>query len=124
MYDYESGQFFVATDLQQPTSTANIVRLYDNEDSDIPLAFSTLVLRTASGGGGTLLVEDTDYTIETLDDYYTAKEGINIYRGFQIINVAYQGITLYASGNILGGYSSKNYIDTKVSSDTIWVEEE
>jgi len=126
MYDYMQGEVFTATDLKQPITGTGIVRLYDNEDAKISLAFSSLVLRTAPAEAGTLLVEDVDYTLEIPDDYYSIKESLTINRGFQITNASYQGVSLYASGNILGSFTTKSYVDTKavkiipveISSDT------
>lgn len=66
-----------------------------------------LVIRTASGGGGTLLVEDTDYTLVDENAYLTQKAveyaGVTktVYKKIQIINATYQSGDLYFSGKYI-----------------------
>jgi len=71
-----------------------------------------LVIRTASGGGGTLLVEGTDYTLsvesEDLSDRVTAAVGAgrNVYHNIAIINAPYQSGDLYFSGKYIADSNS------------------
>ena len=124
MYDYVKGEFYSATDLQQPITGSDIVKLYDNESGDVSLAFSSLVIYTGAGHTGTLLVLDTDFTLQLQDSYYTTEESINIYKGFQVINASYQGVTLYADANVLGGFVGKTYIDTQINDTVTYVDTE
>lgn len=63
-----------------------------------------LVIRTAAAGGGTLLVEGTDYTLDTesldLSERVSAAvgSGRNVFREVAIINATYQTGNLYLSG--------------------------
>jgi len=63
-----------------------------------------LVIRTAAGGRGTLLVEGTDYVLSQEDTYLSglataaAGAGRNVYGFIAVINVAYQAGALYFSG--------------------------
>lgn len=66
-----------------------------------------LVIRTASGGGGVLLVENTDYQLTTQNDYLTEKAieyagtTKTVYKKIQIINATYQSGNLYFSGKYI-----------------------
>ena len=122
MYDYVSGEFYSATDLQQPITGSGIVKVYDNEDADVSLAFSSITIYTGAGQTGTQLVLDTDFTLQIQDPFYTSAESINIYKGIQITNISYQGVTLYINGNILGGFISKNYIDVEINNTRSYVD--
>ncbi len=64
-----------------------------------------IVVRTAAGGGGTLLIEDTDYTIENEDFDLTASCGYHVYTGIKIINVTYQTGDLYLTYKVVGSYT-------------------
>ncbi len=59
---------------------------------------TTIAIRDAAGGGGNLLVEDTDYTISNEDTYLTTETGYSVYSTIQITNAAYQAGVLYFSG--------------------------
>lgn len=84
-----------------------------------------LVIRTAPSGGGTLLVEDTDYTLGSEDTYLSAQvtaavgSGRNVFLTVTIINASYQTGNLYFSGKYVAdaveagdvdriGYSAKS----------------
>lgn len=66
-----------------------------------------LVIRTAASGGGTLLVEDTDYTLGIEDTSLSARvtaavgSGRNVFKTITIINAAYQTGNLYFSGKYI-----------------------
>jgi hypothetical protein len=70
---------------------------------------NALVIRTAAGGGGTLLVETTDYTISNQDNYLSIEAGVNCYNTIQITNAAYQTGNLYFSGKYVA--DSNDYQD-------------
>ena len=75
-----------------------------------------LVIRTASGGGGTLLVETTDYTL-TIDVAKTAAavaagQSYTVYSGITITNVTYQTGTLYFTYKTPGSYTSADWANT------------
>jgi len=69
-----------------------------------------LVIRTASGGGGTLLVENTHYTLDDENTEYStlatnaAGSTKNIYKTIQITDAAYQSGALYFSGKYFTDY--------------------
>jgi hypothetical protein len=67
----------------------------------------TLIIRTGAGGGGTLLVQDIDYTIGGIDTFLSAAEQTDkdTYSTIQIINVTYQSGALYFSGKYVGDYN-------------------
>lgn len=66
-----------------------------------------LVVRTAAGGGGTLLAEDTDFILAGEDIYLSTQvttvvgSGRNVVLTVQIINAAYQACDLYFSGKYI-----------------------
>jgi len=70
-----------------------------------------LVIRTASGGGGTLLIENTDYTLsEENTTYSTLAENAagttkNVYKKITITNATYQSGDLYFSGKYFTDYA-------------------
>ena len=69
-----------------------------------------LVIRTASGGGGTLLVLNTHYTLSEENTSYStlatnaAGSTKTIYKKIQIIDAAYQSGDLYFSGKYFTDY--------------------
>lgn len=88
----------------------------------------TLVIRTAAGGGGTLLVQDIDYTIGGIDDFLSAAEQTDkdTYSTIQIINVTYQSGALYFSGKYVGDYNDSSdinqitpYLQTPTTTSTL-----
>jgi len=72
---------------------------------DIKRGFYDLTIRTASGGAGTLLVADTDYTLPSNDSDYSAIAGFTIYNGVKVINAAYQACDLYVTYKCIGSYT-------------------
>ena len=60
-----------------------------------------LVIRTASGGGGTLLVEGTDYQLSVQDTDLTTRSGKTVYGKVQIITPGYQTGDLFFSGKYI-----------------------
>lgn len=72
---------------------------------------STLVIRTASGGGGTLLVETTDYDLVNEDTALTADAGFEVYTGYQVTNAAFQAVDLYFSYDVIGTYTDADIIN-------------
>ncbi len=60
-----------------------------------------LAIRTASGGGGTLLVEGIDYQLSVEDADLGSRSGKTVYRKVQIITVGYQTGALYFSGKYI-----------------------
>jgi microcystin-dependent protein len=63
-----------------------------------------LVIRTAAGGGGTLLSLTTDYTVSDEDTVLSAEAGVSVYRKVAIVNGTYQNVALYASYKTCGDY--------------------
>lgn len=97
-----------------------------------------LVIRTAAGGGGTLLVEGTDYTLsvesEDLSDRVTAAvgSGRNVYHNIAIINATYQSGSLYFSGKYIADSNSaedmnwlrRRFESVEVSADDYTIDDE
>lgn len=67
-------------------------------------AFTGLVLSTLSGGGGTVLVLNTDYTLEEDERLTTFNSGTPVYRSITVLNATYQTGTLYANYTVHGSY--------------------
>ena len=65
---------------------------------------NTLVITTATGGGGTTLVPGVDYTFSDLNEFATAKAGVDVYQTVNIINATYQGVNLYIQAGTLNQY--------------------
>lgn len=78
-----------------------------------------LIIRTSSGGGGTLLVEDTDYTISNQDTYLSTEAAVNVYSTVQITNAAYQTGNLYFSGKyVADSVNAEDNVETIVDVST------
>lgn len=76
---------------------------------DVKRAFkgsTDVVIRTASGGGGDLLIEGVDYNIVNEDFEYTELCGYHVYTGIQILTVGYQSVDLYISYKCVGSYTT------------------
>jgi len=65
--------------------------------------FQSLTISTGAGGGGTVLVKDTDYTLAT-DTRLTTLAGATVYRSVTITNATYQTGTLYFNYTANGSY--------------------
>lgn len=76
--------------------------------------FSSLTVSTASGGGGIVLVKDTDYTLEE-DTRLTGYASFTIYRSITITNVTYQSGTLYTSYTAAGSYVDGDDIEERIN---------
>lgn len=70
------------------------------------------VIRTASGGGGTLLVEGTDYNLINSDSALTTEAGYTVYTGWQVINATYQSGDLYVTYKTVGTYTGASIINS------------
>ena len=79
--------------------------------ASLPLGHDTIlqtgvVVRTAAGGGGTLLTLTTDYTLGSADSRLTTEAGQNVYTKLAIVNGAYQSTNLYVTYKTVGDYGS------------------
>lgn len=74
------------------------------------LGGSDIVIRTAAGGGGTLLVEGSDYDIVNEDFDYTSEIGFHAYTGIEITNVAYQTGDLFITYKTYGSYTDSTIL--------------
>lgn len=101
VYNSVGASAFVMSELKDAVGSNKGYDTYTYED---------IVIRTAAGGGGTLLDKDTDYTCGGEDEDLTtevteAKSTTKtIYTTIQVTNAAYQGIDLYFSGYTVGDY--------------------
>jgi hypothetical protein len=66
---------------------------------------STVVVRTAPAGGGTLLSLTTDYTLGKLDSRLTTEAGGNVNTTLAIVNGAFQNTNLYVTYKTVGDYA-------------------
>lgn len=79
--------------------------------ASLPLGHDTIlqtgvVVRTAAGGGGTLLALTTDYTLGSADSRLTTEAGQNVYTKLAVVNGAYQNMNLYVTYKTVGDYAS------------------
>lgn len=74
-----------------------------------------IIIRTASGGGGTLLVLGTDYTLQNEDFTYTALEGYQAFTGVKVVNAAYQAVDLYVTYKVVGTYTDATVLNATIA---------
>lgn len=72
---------------------------------------STVVVRTAPGGGGTLLAMTTDYTLGSEDTRLTTEAGGTVNTTLAVVNGAYQNTNLYVSYKTVGDYAEADDIN-------------
>ena len=105
LYEYMHGEFQDVT--RVPLAAAGVDPAWIIDPNGVKIAGHTIELWDAETGG-TQLLEGVDYSLVFLDSGKTAAEGIDIWAGYQVINVAYQGIPLYLTARIIGGYTKHN----------------
>lgn len=74
---------------------------------------STMVVRTAAGGGGTLLTLTTDYTLSATDADLTTAAGATVDTKIAIVNGTYQNTALYVSYKTVGDYNRASDINNR-----------
>ena len=104
-YEYMHGEFQDVT--RVPLAAAGVDPAWIIDPNGVKIAGYQIELWDAETGG-TRLLEGVDYSLVFLDSGKTAAEGIDIWAGYQVINVAYQGIPLYLTARIIGGYTKHN----------------
>jgi hypothetical protein len=80
---------------------------------------STVVVRTAPAGGGTLLSLTTDYTLGSEDARLTTEAGGTVNTTLAIVNGAFQNTNLYVTYKTVGDYAEAedvNELNTEVES--------
>jgi len=102
LYEYMHGEFQDVTRVMLNASGVDSVWIID--PNGVKIAGHTIELWDAETGG-TQLIEGVDYSLVFLDTGKTAAEGVDIWAGYQVLNVAYQGIPLYITARIIGGYT-------------------
>jgi len=105
LYEYMHGEFQDVT--RVPLAAAGVDPAWIIDPNGVKIAGHTIELWDAATGG-TQLLEGVDYSLVFLDSGKTAAEGIDIWAGYQVLNVAYQGIPLYLTARIIGGYTKHN----------------
>ncbi|MBA4274031.1 MAG: hypothetical protein C0436_00095 [Alphaproteobacteria bacterium] len=80
---------------------------------------STVVVRTAPGGGGTLLALTTDYTLGGQDTRLSTEARATVNTTLAVVNGAYQNTNLYVSYKTVGDYTEAEDAIQRFSSDTI-----
>jgi len=105
LYEYMHGEFQDVT--RVPLAAAGVDPAWIIDPNGVKIAGHQIELWDAETGGAQLL-EGVDYSLVFLDSGKTAAEGIDIWAGYQVINVAYQGIPLYLTARIIGGYTKHN----------------
>ena len=102
LYEYMHGEFQDVT--RVPLAAAGVDPAWVIDPNGVKIAGHQIELWDAETGG-TQLLEGVDYSLVFLDSGKTAAEGVDIWAGYQVINVAYQGIPLYITARIIGGYT-------------------
>ncbi len=102
LYEYMHGEFQDVT--RMPMAAAGVDPAWIIDPNGVKIAGYQIELWDAETGG-TQLLEGVDYSLVFLDSGKTAAEGVDIWAGYQVINVAYQGIPLYLTARIIGGYT-------------------
>lgn len=74
---------------------------------------STVVVRTAAGGGGTLLELTTDYTLSAEDSRLSTEAGATVYTKLAVVNGTYQNADLYVSYKCVGDYNRASDINNR-----------
>ncbi len=80
-----------------------------------------LAIRTAASGGGTLLVEGTDYTLSVEDTGLSSRvtaavgSGRNVMSTITVINATYQATALYFSGKYIADSNDAAYDDQLIT---------
>lgn len=74
---------------------------------------STVVVRTAAGGGGTLLELTTDYTLSAEDTRLTTEAGATVYTKLAVVNGTYQNTPLYISYKCVADYNRAGDINNR-----------
>lgn len=74
---------------------------------------STVVVRTAEGGGGTLLELTTDYTLSAEDSRLTTEAGATVYTKLAVVNGTYQNTPLYISYKCVADYNRASDINNR-----------
>jgi hypothetical protein len=80
---------------------------------------STVVVRTAPAGGGTLLSLTSDYTLGSEDARLTTEAGSTVNTTLAIVNGAFQNTNLYVTYKTVGDYAEAedvNELNTEVES--------
>jgi hypothetical protein len=72
---------------------------------------STVVVRTAPAGGGTLLSLTTDYTLGSEDARLTTEAGSTVNTTLAIVNGAFQNTNLYVTYKTVGDYTEAEDIN-------------
>ncbi len=102
LYEYMHGEFQDVTRVMLNASGVDSVWIID--PNGVKIAGHTIELWDAETGGAQL-IEGVDYSLVFLDTGKTTAEGIDIWAGYQVVNLAYQGIPLYLNARIIGGYT-------------------
>lgn len=101
LYKYVTGTYTTITD-EQYTDFGTISQLGTVKRAFLETSF---VIRTAAGGGGTLLTLNVDYEFYQKDAYYTTAESANVWTGIKILNVAYETGDLFITYRTIGSYT-------------------
>jgi len=75
---------------------------------------SGVVVRTAAGGGGTLLSLTTDYTLSAEDTRLTTEAGGTVYTKLAVVNGTYQNVALYVSYKCVTDYAKAADINMSI----------
>lgn len=69
------------------------------------------IIRTAPGGGGTVLTLNTDYVLENQDVSLSTEAGKTVYLSYRITNATYQTGSLYFSYKTIGDFAEAQDIN-------------
>ena len=118
LHEYVPGQYQDVTRLIQEPAGIDIKAILDAER--VRLAGYNIELWD-SPSGGVQLILGTDYALEYKDDDVSMSEGFDVFGGYLITTQAYQGVNLYLTARIVGGYTFRPYRPAAitVSADTV-----
>lgn len=84
---------------------------------DTILDDGSLQIRTAAGGGGTLLTEVTHYVLSDTDATLTTEAANDVWRKVAIISGTYQNVPLYVTYKTVGDYVDATNFGTAAAAD-------
>ena len=112
-YNKDLSGIAIADELIRRTSSASLRLARDT------IVSSSVVVRTAPAGGGTLLALTTDYTLGGQDARLTTEAGTDIFTTLAIVNGAYHNTDLYVTYSTVGDFAEAEDINELSGSVTV-----
>ena len=112
-YNKDLSGIAIVDELIRRTSSASLRLARDT------IVGSSVVVRTAPTGGGTLLALTTDYTLGGQDARLTTEAGTDIFTTLAIVNGAYHNTDLYVTYSTVGDFAEAEDINELSGSVTV-----